>query len=480
MVQEQQRLSPAERANLVAYLDGELNEAEARAISTKLTQSITARRELEALELTWELLELLPRPQLSTEFTSKTLTTVKGEADREGRFFSVAGQTAQHLVRVLVLVLSSVFTLAAAYAATRWLWPDPTARLERELSLAEHLDEYRDVGSFEFLKLLDDSPEFKDELSLLQSVESDDTSGEPESRLRAMPREQRLVLAQNLERFDLLSPSEQAAVRELDDQLASLPAADRTRLQSLLHRYHLWMLGLSQAKREELAAASGEARLAIVGRYRSQTSALRGGRSEFFAVQLALAGPLSLFDTAHLIKIWLDLKPEERMRFERNRPTEPLKELRKLGRLMGIDADKGPTIAELERSLKHGKSFPKIRNQFEKFKDQKKEVQAQRLMEALYLLDHQPAPVDPQRLYQFDSALPSWFRDQLDSLPVEAARWRLTVLYRLVYPEGQEMPDPAPKSEPPKAAPAAPGSQPAAPRQAPRPQSPAGSGAVPF
>ena len=44
---EQQRLSPGERANLVAYLDRELNEAETRAITTKLTQSVTARRELE-------------------------------------------------------------------------------------------------------------------------------------------------------------------------------------------------------------------------------------------------------------------------------------------------------------------------------------------------------------------------------------------------------------------------------------------------
>jgi hypothetical protein len=46
--------------------------------------------------------------------------------------------------------------------ATRWLWPDPTSRLVRDLSLAEHLDEYRDVGSFEFLHLLDEIPDLAD------------------------------------------------------------------------------------------------------------------------------------------------------------------------------------------------------------------------------------------------------------------------------------------------------------------------------
>ena len=53
---EHQRLTPFDRENLVAYLDGELDEAVSRSISTKLTASLTARRELETLEKTWEML----------------------------------------------------------------------------------------------------------------------------------------------------------------------------------------------------------------------------------------------------------------------------------------------------------------------------------------------------------------------------------------------------------------------------------------
>ena len=52
---EQLRLTPDERADLVAYIDGELPEVVARAVETKLTYSATARREVEMLKKTWEL-----------------------------------------------------------------------------------------------------------------------------------------------------------------------------------------------------------------------------------------------------------------------------------------------------------------------------------------------------------------------------------------------------------------------------------------
>ena len=70
MVPDQQRLSTEDRSNLVAYLDGELTTPRPGSIATKLTQSVTARREVEALRKTWELLDLLPRPKASEDFTA--------------------------------------------------------------------------------------------------------------------------------------------------------------------------------------------------------------------------------------------------------------------------------------------------------------------------------------------------------------------------------------------------------------------------
>lgn len=158
---EQQRLTPAERANLVAYLDGELNDAEARAISSKLTASPTARREVDVLEKTWELLEYLPRPKAPEDFTERTLTGVRQIEDKGGKLETALVQTTRGAVRAALWVAAALLAGGAGYALTYWGWPDPTARLARELSIAEHLSEYRDVGDFDFLKQLAGSPEFE-------------------------------------------------------------------------------------------------------------------------------------------------------------------------------------------------------------------------------------------------------------------------------------------------------------------------------
>jgi anti-sigma factor RsiW len=158
MLPDQQRLSIDERSNLVAYLDGELNDAEARSIATKLTQSMTARREVEALQKTWELLDLLPRAKASEDFASRTLTMATRQVD--SRTASVASDLARRAGIGLAWALASALLFVLGYFLTLRVWPNPTARLARDLPIAESLDEYRDVGGMEFLEQLDTSPEF--------------------------------------------------------------------------------------------------------------------------------------------------------------------------------------------------------------------------------------------------------------------------------------------------------------------------------
>ncbi len=157
---DQQRLTPTERGNLVAYLDGELDEVDSRAIATKLTQSVTARREIEMLQKTWELLEHLPRPRASEAFTQRTLTEVDKLSLAGDKLMGAASRTLRHVLVMIVGILASLACFGLGVAAMRFVWPDPTSRLVRDMSIAEHLDEYRDVGSLEFLEGLDRSPEF--------------------------------------------------------------------------------------------------------------------------------------------------------------------------------------------------------------------------------------------------------------------------------------------------------------------------------
>ena len=156
----EQRLSPTERSNLVAYLDGELADHESRVISTKLTQSVTARRELEVLEKTWALLDHLPRPRASEHLTERTLTQAQSLAEDQGRRTHSVLATIQRIIKVIVVIgMSACFVILGA-VIVQLLVPNPTSRLAHDLSIAEHFENYRDVGSFEFLKQLENSPQF--------------------------------------------------------------------------------------------------------------------------------------------------------------------------------------------------------------------------------------------------------------------------------------------------------------------------------
>jgi anti-sigma factor RsiW len=157
---DQLRLTPDERVDLVAYIDGELPEAYARSIETKLTKSATARREVEMLRKTWALLDVLPRPQVTERFVEKTLSKIE-RLELKGRWWQPTLAAWSGLLgRVILCLLIGGSALGMGYAAARWVWPDPTARLVSDLTLAEHLDEYLEVGSFEFLSQLADSREF--------------------------------------------------------------------------------------------------------------------------------------------------------------------------------------------------------------------------------------------------------------------------------------------------------------------------------
>jgi anti-sigma factor RsiW len=157
---EQLRLTPDERADLVAYIDGELPDAVSRVLSTKLTHSATARQEVETLKKTWELLGHLPFPQVDAQFSERTIGEIRRIQVKSPAWESsvrLLSSWAAHIAAYLVL---GSLALGLGYGAARWLWPDASARLARDLSLAEHLDEYLEVGSFDFLKELADAPEF--------------------------------------------------------------------------------------------------------------------------------------------------------------------------------------------------------------------------------------------------------------------------------------------------------------------------------
>src|SRR6185369_4564028 len=94
------RLSAEQRENLVAYIDGELDESAVQGVEQALAESVVARHEIDMLSRTWDLLNVLPGVKVSDEFSRNTLSSIRaaeqpksrlGGTDRGCRLRGVSG-----------------------------------------------------------------------------------------------------------------------------------------------------------------------------------------------------------------------------------------------------------------------------------------------------------------------------------------------------------------------------------------------------
>jgi anti-sigma factor RsiW len=158
---ERSHFSEQERADLVAYLDGELDGEAARALEAKLSLNPAARAEADALRRTWELLDFLPRPQPSPRFTHRTLERLSplqaGEQRRWQRWRT----------RCLGLGWAAALLLAgwAGHAGYNWLVPCKPGEREllQDLRIIENKRLYDRVEDLDFWRALDTPELFGDE-----------------------------------------------------------------------------------------------------------------------------------------------------------------------------------------------------------------------------------------------------------------------------------------------------------------------------
>lgn len=146
------RLTAEQRADLVAYLDGELDEAATATIEQMLANSAVARLEVEMLGRAWSMLDVLPRESASAEFTARTLEKLKAPAvTREHKDFSSGLNAALLGFGWCSILLSALFI---GYGiGQRWM-PDEDQAILEQLPVLRNLDKYQNVGDVEFLDRL--------------------------------------------------------------------------------------------------------------------------------------------------------------------------------------------------------------------------------------------------------------------------------------------------------------------------------------
>jgi len=138
---------------LVAYLDGELDDEGVRRIEGLLATDSKVRETLERFEGAWDLLDHLDQAHVGEVFTRSTLEMVAVAAADD---VQQQQDQAPRLRRKRWLVGSAGVLAAglAGFLAVFLTRPDPNEQLLRDIPVLEHLDQYRQIDDFQFLKLL--------------------------------------------------------------------------------------------------------------------------------------------------------------------------------------------------------------------------------------------------------------------------------------------------------------------------------------
>lgn len=147
----------AQREDLVAYLDGELDESRSTELERTLADSEGARREANDLQRSFDLLDLLPIERASAEFTAKTLTAIQAE-ETVPELPRVDWSKRARMGAVLAGWVAGLSLVAVVAFLSTHSWVGTEAdRLVQDLPVIENLDAYAEAGSVEFLVKLRDS-----------------------------------------------------------------------------------------------------------------------------------------------------------------------------------------------------------------------------------------------------------------------------------------------------------------------------------
>lgn len=252
-------------ADLIAYLDGELDGPEAAAVEERLALDPDTRARADAYKKTYDLLDYLPKPDPSPDFASRTLTKLNPVAASHSRPSTSAAlpTPARWSLGWVTWLVAAVLAAAGGYAGHAALRPyvdppprDPEALAYEDVRVVENLPLYLGVDDLAFLRQLD-APDY---------FAPDPLNPAPDGvRLAAnVPPADREKLVTLFKSYPLVR---QQQLRDFDEQFRALPAGEQARLGRVMEEYAVWLDRLPDADRKEvLTAPTSAARLEAVER----------------------------------------------------------------------------------------------------------------------------------------------------------------------------------------------------------------------
>ncbi len=285
-------------AELVAYLDGELDPVAARKVEARLASDPVARAKAAELKKTFDLLDYLPRPEPSPTFTTRTLdrlpaVNVAGSSapqpapaartQTQSPAAAVVPPTATSpalsssgpvplsalavamlppatggwgfwagAILVAVTACGAIGYFASSLLHLRHSVQNPATTTPEELPISdyraiENLPLYAAADDIDFVHELAGSDYFGDDPAVAYDLKVPPVDPDKPSS----PTVEKLTQS-----FKALSSARQQAIRELDKQLYSQPVALREHLFRVLEVYTIWLDRLPEAQRKVVLAAT--------------------------------------------------------------------------------------------------------------------------------------------------------------------------------------------------------------------------------
>ena len=263
---------------LVAYLDGELDAESSRRIEELLATDPEARRRLQIMERTWELLDDLDEAPVGGKFTQTTLEMV-AVAARNDVDESLAQAPRRRRRRLWTIGGSLLGALLAGFLAVAVHASIANRQLLGDLPVLENFDAYRQVDSIDFLRLLDQEklfPAENDEAAHETTLKPEIPMAQRREHVEKMSPTDMEELAQAEERFTGLDGERQQRLRALHAAMES--DADAGHLRHIVQRYCDWAKGLSYSSRAELAELAPSDRIEWIKKWFKEESTREGGR----------------------------------------------------------------------------------------------------------------------------------------------------------------------------------------------------------
>jgi anti-sigma factor RsiW len=170
---KKQPFTDDDRSELVAYLDGELVGDAQRRIENRLITDPTVRAEADSLKRAWDLLDVLPRPEPSTDFTERTMDRVSAVVVPSRKTTCPVAEGWNRRTLVAIASWSAAALLAAVLGFILMPRPRPASSADmdlvndklmvREPTVIENLPLYLAAENLDYLLALDQSDLFADD-----------------------------------------------------------------------------------------------------------------------------------------------------------------------------------------------------------------------------------------------------------------------------------------------------------------------------